>query len=231
MLGPDAYATLAILAVLFILLIISRLPVWVIFVGALTCAMTFGLASPDALLKGFSNPPGVLSVAVLFMVAYGMYSTGGAIIIIVDTLLGFPHTINQAFTRILFPIAGGSAFLNNTPPLIAMMIPVIRDITRNLGLPASRFYIPLSFASILGGGATTLIGTSTNLIIAGLVTDYLAPGTSGGPALQEIGMFTPTPVGLPVALIGIVFIILTAPLSPPGKNRTDQCKNHSRQTL
>ncbi|GAB7017084.1 SLC13 family permease [Methanogenium cariaci] len=220
MLGPDAYATLAILAVLFILLIISRLPVWVIFVGALTCAMTFGLASPDALLKGFSNP-GVLSVAVLFMVAYGMYSTG-AIIIIVDTLLGFPHTINQAFTRILFPIAGGSAFLNNTP-LIAMMIPVIRDITRNLGLPASRFYIPLSFASILGG-ATTLIGTSTNLIIAGLVTDYLAPGTSGGPALQEIGMFTPTPVGLPVALIGIVFIILTAPYLLPEKTEQTNAK-------
>lgn len=218
MLGPDAYATMALLAVLFILLIASRFPVWILFVGALTAAMTLGLASPDALVKGFSNP-GVLSLAVLFMVAYGMYSTG-AIIIIVDALLGFPHTLNQAFIRILFPIAGGSAFLNNTP-LVAMMIPVIRDITRTLGFSASRFYIPLSFASILGG-ATTLIGTSTNLIIAGLVTEQLAIGIPEGPSLQEIGMFTPTLVGLPVAIVGIIFIILTAPyLLPETKEHTN----------
>lgn len=211
--GPDAYATMALLAVLLVLLIGTKFPVWILFLGAVTTAMTFGLASPESLLKGFSNV-GVLSVAVLFMVAYGMYSTG-AIIIIVDTLMGFPHTLNQALIRILFPIGAGSAFLNNTP-LVAMMIPVIRDITRTLGLTASRIYIPLSFSSILGG-ATTLIGTSTNLIIAGLVADYLSLGISDGPYLHEIGMFTPTPVAAPVAIIGTIFIILSAPLLLPKK--------------
>lgn len=197
---------------LLVLLVTTKYPIWALFLGALTAAMTLGLASPEALLKGFSNV-GVLSVAILFMVAYGMYSTG-AIIIIVDTFMGFPGTLNETLVRILFPIGAGSAFLNNTP-LVAMMVPVIRDITRTLGLPSSKVYIPLSFASILGG-ATTLIGTSTNLIIAGLVTDYLASDHTGTLQVQEIGMFTPTPVAAPVAIIGIIFIILLAPRLLPG---------------
>lgn len=216
---------MALLAVLFILLIATKYPAWILFLGTLTIAMTFGLAAPEALLKGFANT-GVLSVAVLFMVAYGMYSTG-AIIIIVDILMGFPHTLNQTLTRILFPIGAGSAFLNNTP-LIAMMIPVVRDITRTLGLSASRIYIPLSFASILGG-ATTLIGTSTNLIIAGLVTDYLATGVSGGHHLQEIGMFTPTPVAAPTGIIGILFIILTVSRLLPEKTNQTNGKTPSKR--
>ena len=84
---------------------------------------------------------------------------------------------------ILPPIAVGSAFLNNTP-LVAMMIPVIRDLCRTTGLSKARLYIPLSFASILGG-TCTLIGTATNLIIAGLVVDAMASGAGGSARLRE----------------------------------------------
>jgi len=199
----EAWMTLAVLIIMFGMLIITKLPAWVIFLGALTALMTLGLAPVDALLKGFSNP-GVLTVGVLFMIAAGMYSTG-AITLISDGLIGQPKSLRKAQLKILPPVAIGSAFLNNTP-LVAMMVPVIRDLSRATRLAASKLYMPLSFASILGG-ASTLIGTSTNLIIAGLVLEQLASGDPSAPGMQELGIFAPTLVGLPAAVVGIAFLI------------------------
>jgi Na+/H+ antiporter NhaD/arsenite permease-like protein len=93
-------------------------------------------------------------------------------------MTGLPKSVGAAQIRILPPVALGSAFLNNTP-LVAMMIPVVRDLARNTGLAASKLFMGLSFASILGG-TMTLIGTSVNLIIAGLVADAMASGRLTG---------------------------------------------------
>ncbi len=214
----EAWITLALLMVMFGLLIMTKWPAWVIFLGALTAAMTLNLAPTEDLLKGFSNP-GVLTVGVLFMVAAGMYSTG-AITLIADVIVGLPKSLYEAHLRILPPVAGGSAFLNNTP-LVAMMVPVIRDLTRTARLAASKLYIPLSFASILGG-ASTLIGTSTNLIISGLILDELAKTEAGAPKMEEVSIFFPTPVGLPAAVVGIAFIIvLGTRLLPKGKDEAE----------
>lgn len=214
----DAWLTLAILVALFVMLIKTNLPAWIIFLGALTVALTLGLAPEQELLKGFSNS-GVLTVGVLFIVAAGMYSTG-AITLVADKLIGFPRSLIQAQLRILPPVAIGSAFLNNTP-LVAMMIPVIRDLGRTANLAATRLYIPLSFASILGG-ASTLIGTSTNLIIAGLVVDQLASGSSGAPGMRELNIFDPAVVGVPAAILGIAFImIFSKQLLPAPKDTGD----------
>jgi len=202
MMTTEAWITAGILAATFALLLFSRLPAHVIFLGALTAAITFGLAPVEDLLKGFSNQ-GVLTVAVLFMIAEGMYSTG-AITMISDRIVGLPKSVLGAQFKILPPVAAGSAFFNNTP-LVAMMIPVVRDLSRSTGLDSSKIYIPLSYASILGG-ASTLIGTSSNLIIAGLVLEQIAENDPGGPVLERITIFVPTLVGLPVAIAGIVFL-------------------------
>jgi len=111
-------------------------------------AITFKLAPTQELLKGFSNQ-GMLTVGVLYLVAGGMYATG-AITAIMDKLIGRPTRLMSAQMKILPPIAVGSAFLNNTP-LVAMMIPVIRDLTHSTRLSARQLYLPVSFASILGG--------------------------------------------------------------------------------
>ncbi|KKH95475.1 hypothetical protein EO95_08115 [Methanosarcina sp. 1.H.T.1A.1] len=203
MMTTDAWITLGILAVAFALLLFSKLPAHIIFLGALTAAITLGLAPVEDLLKGFSNQ-GVLTVAVLFMIAEGMYSTG-AITMISDRIVGIPKSLLSGQLKILPPVALGSAFLNNTP-LVAMMIPVIRDLSRNTGLDSSKIYIPLSYASILGG-ASTLIGTSSNLIIAGLVIEQIAKNDPGTPVMERITIFVPTVVGLPAAIIGIVFLL------------------------
>jgi di/tricarboxylate transporter len=203
----SAWITLAILLAMFVLLFASRLPAAAIFLGALTLCLTLRLAPEAALLAGFSNS-GVLTVGVLFAVAAGMYSTG-AVNRVVDQVIGFPRTLRQGLTKILPFVAGASAFLNNTP-LVAMMIPVVRNISRATGLSSSRLYMPLSFASILGG-ATTLIGTSTNLIIAGMVTEQLAIGDPSAPPMQPVSFFDPAWVGVPAALVGLGFLIFVGP--------------------
>ncbi len=200
------YLTLAILALTFGLLIFTRLPPVAVFVGALTLTITFRLAPLEASLKGFSNP-GVLTIGALFMIAAGMYSTG-AITILSDRLIGRPKSVFRAQLKILPSIAFGSAFLNNTP-LVAMMIPVIRDLSRSCDLDARKLYIPLSYASILGG-TCTLIGTATNLVIAGMITDALKDGGENLPYMEPVGLFDLSTVGVPVTVAGIMFILFTS---------------------
>ncbi len=200
------YLTLAILALTFGLLIFTRLPPVAIFVGALTLTITFRLAPLDASLKGFSNP-GVLTIGALFMIAAGMYSTG-AITILSDRLIGRPRSVFRAQLKILPSIAFGSAFLNNTP-LVAMMIPVIRDLARSCDLDARKLYLPLSYASILGG-TCTLIGTATNLVIAGMITDAIKEGGADLPYMEPVGLFDLSVVGVPVTVAGIAFILFTS---------------------
>ena len=205
-----AYLTLAIILIALFLLIRTRIPAPAIFFGALAAAMTLKLAPVEELLKGFSNR-GTLTVGVLYIVAAGMYSTG-AINMLMDRLIGKPKSVAGAQFKMLPPIALGSAFLNNTP-LVAMMIPVIRDISRTYRLTARHLLIPLSFTSILGG-ICTLIGTSSNLIIAGMVTASLTADPSAG--FRAIRMFDTAWVGVPTALIAVPFMIVAGRYLLPG---------------
>jgi di/tricarboxylate transporter len=206
----QAWVMLGILALMFGLLIWNRLPAWLVFIGTLTVAMTLKLAPAEALLKGFSNI-GVLTVAALFPVAAGMYATG-AISLLSQRMIGLPRSVWAAQLRILPPVAIGSAFLNNTP-LVAMMIPVLRDLTRVTGLPRSKLFMGLSFASILGG-TMTLIGTSVNLIIGGLVADAAASGRLTG--MKPLTIFEPLRVGLPATVAGLLFMMLIGTRLLPG---------------
>ncbi len=88
-----------------------------------------------------------------------------------------------------------------------MMIPVVQDLARTCRLPAKHLFIPLSFASILGG-TCTLIGTSTNLVIGGLVSDAINRGGTDLPAMRPIAMFDTTLVALPLTIAGIAFMVL-----------------------
>jgi di/tricarboxylate transporter len=199
--SSEAWLMSGILLAMFALLIWDKIPAWLVFMGTLTVSMTFGLAPAEDLLLGFANT-GVVTVAALYPVAAGMYATG-AITLLSNRFIGLPEALRSAQLKILPPVAVGSAFLNNTP-LVAMMIPVVRDITRMTGLAASKLFMPLSFSSILGG-ASTLIGTSTNLIIAGLVLEYIGAGRLQG--MEPISIFDPTLIGLPAALVGLAFIV------------------------
>jgi Na+/H+ antiporter NhaD/arsenite permease-like protein len=110
--------------------------------------------------------------------------------------------------RLLFPLALVSSFLNNTP-VVAILIPVVRVWCRQANLPPGQLFIPVSYTAILGG-TVTLIGTSTNLVVAGKQAVNF-------PEQKPLGIFDLTPYGLPVALVGILYIILFAPVMLPGR--------------
>ena len=201
----QAWITLVLLVAMFAVLAWGKFPTWLVFIATLTAMMTLKLASPQALVKGFGNV-GVLTVASLFPVAAGMYSTG-AISLICQRVIGQPRTATSANLRILPPVAIASAFLNNTP-MVAMMIPVVRDLKRQTGLAAPTLFMGLSFASILGGNMT-VIGGAVNLIVAGMIVDAINSGELHG--MKPVAIFDLAWVGVPAAVAGLLYLIFVAP--------------------
>ena len=146
-------------------------------------------------LHGFSNQ-GMLTVGFLFIVASALGKTGylnrmGTL------LLGKKGSIATKLLRLLFPVAAVSAFFNNTP-IVAMLIPAIRSWSKKHDYSISKFLIPLSYASILGG-ICTLIGTSTNLVVHGLMIEN---------GMEGFSLFEISKVGIPLACIGLLTIAL-----------------------
>jgi di/tricarboxylate transporter len=111
------------------------------------------------------------------------------------------RSTRSLLTRLLLPMAGASAFLNNTP-IVAMTAPQVASWSEQRGRSAAPLLMPLSFATILGGVVTS-IGTSTNLVVSGLMVER---------GMAPLGMFEITVVGLPVALLGVALLIALAPV-------------------
>lgn len=163
----------------------------------------------------------ILHPQVLFVVAAGLQVTGG-LDWYVAKFLGRPKTVTEAQLRLMVPISFVSGFLKNTP-LVVVMIPIVQKWCRSLSMPVGQLLIPLSFATILGG-TCTLIGTSTNLVVYGLLEDNY-------PGVYNIGLFSLGQYGVPVALVGMTYILLFAPLILPGgskqKERAKVCDDGS----
>ena len=196
--GIDAWITVAVVLGTVSMLIGTRFAPDVILVAALTALMVSGVLAPQEALLGLSNP-GLATVGVLYVVAAGLVDTG-AIHMVGSRLLGRPRTLISAQLRLMLPVTGLSAFLNNTP-VVAMMVPFVQEWSRRCQFPVSRLMIPLSYAAIFGG-LTTIIGTSTNLIVNGMFTDQAG---NDGFGFFEIGL-----LGLPMALAGTLFVIAVA---------------------
>lgn len=184
------------------LLATGRFGTDIVMMGVLALFLVTRIVTPEQAFAGFSNT-GLLTVAFLYIVATGLQETG-AMGLLTHRFLGRPRTTLEAQARIALPVAGMSAVLNNTP-IVAMFLPVIRDLSRRTRIPASQLFMPLSFAAILGG-CCTLIGTSTNLVVYSLIS---AHNTSHPEAkLQNFSLWSLTPIGLPVAVVGMVYIFL-----------------------
>jgi di/tricarboxylate transporter len=215
----EAWFTLGVVALGVIALSREILAPDLIFVGLLVLFLVSGILSPEEALVGFSNP-GMISVGALFVVAGALQNTG-ALGFVATRIFGRIESDRRALLKMMIPIAGISAFLNNTP-IVAMFLPVVIDWTRRYRISPSRFLIPLSYATILGG-VCTLIGTSTNLVANGLMIGYGIPGMS----FFELGA-----VGFPCAVVGLVFIALTARrLLPDRKDLIESLEESRREYL
>ncbi len=198
----DAWLTLLVIAGVFVVMARDvASPAVALFTG-ITVLMVSGVLTPAQAFQGFSNPAPI-TVAALYVLARAVEKSG-AMQPVVKGMLGRGTGARTALARLSVPVAAASAFLNNTP-IVAMLVPQVTEwADRNRRSP-SRFLMPLSFAASLGGMAT-LIGTSTNLVVSGLLE------ASGH---EPLGMFELSRVGLPVALSGILLITLLAPLVLP----------------
>jgi len=201
----QAWTTLAVVGMVLVLLMRTRIGPDIILLGGLTLLLTLGVVTPEGALHGLSNE-GMVTVGVMYIVVAGLSETGG-VAFIVRGLLRRPRSLLGAQVRMMTPVAALSGFMNNTP-LVAMFIPAITDWAKHHRLPVSKLMIPLSYAAVLGG-TCTLIGTSTNLVVNGLVlaeTD-----------LPGLGMFEIAKIGLPTALLGMAYILLFSRLLLPDR--------------
>lgn len=165
---------------------------------ALVLVWNAGIVSTEDALSGFSNP-GVLAVGSLFVVIKGVERSRLA-----DRAAKHVFGLRTSFTAGLLRLMGLafllSAFLNNTP-VVALLIPITKDWATTRGFSASLLLMPLSYACIFGG-LITIIGTSTNLVVQGLVIEAGLPG---------LGFFEPGYIGLPLGVVGMLYLAVAAP--------------------
>lgn len=165
----------------------------------LTVAVFFlcvGILTPQEMLEGFSNK-GMITVAMLFLVSEGVRQSGALGQLIKRLLPQKKTTILKAQIRMLPPVAFISAFLNNTP-VVVIFAPIIKRWAESVRLPATKFLIPLSYVVILGGNCT-LIGTSTNLVVHGMILDA---------GFEGFTMFELGQVGVFIAIAGLLYLFI-----------------------
>jgi len=188
-----------ILVVAMLLLITEKVPVDLTSLGIIVVLAVSGILTPTEAIAGFASPA-VITVGAMFLISKGMMRTGAVRFIsqrVADYSRGRP---TLAIFLILVIVGTASAFINNTP-VVVLFIPIILSLGCELDFSPSKVLIPASYASILAG-TCTLIGTSTNIIISNLSASH---------GFGALAMFELSPLGVPIALLGLVFLLLAAP--------------------
>jgi di/tricarboxylate transporter len=190
-----------------------------VLMAALFSLAVVGILSPSETFAGFSNPA-VASIGALFIVSAALRETG-ALDLSIGRFLARARGLIPGATRITLPVATLSAFLNNAP-IVAMMTPSVIDWAKRNGISPSRLLIPLSYASILGS-VTTIIGTSTNLTVAGLILDA---------GMKPMSFFELLPVGIPICAVGFLYLIFWAPRHLPDRvDPEEKLGEHRREYI
>jgi len=166
-------------------------------IGGVVVLLAAGVLTPDEALKGMANE-GMITVAALFVVAAAVERTG-ALALVVDRVLGRPKSLEAAQFRTMAGPALVSALMNNTP-VVALMVPAIRTWAAKHRLSVSKLLMPMNAAVVLGG-LCTLIGTSTNVVVSGLLK-----AKTGEP----MGMFDISWLGVPLLAVGFVYLLVAS---------------------
>ena len=191
----DLAVVLVVLVLTVVLFATERLPVDVVALLALGVLLIGGVLAPEEALAGFSNEA-VVTIGAMFVLSAGLYRSGT----LNQLMKHFEHAARTLPWLALFGLMAvtglASAFINNTA-VVAILIPVVLSTSQNLRVSASRFLMPLSFASMLGG-VCTLIGTSTNLLVSAISNDH---------GLEPFGMFEFAALGLVFFVAGTAYML------------------------
>lgn len=207
---------LIVLAFVILALVKDHMRPGLVLLSGAVVFLCAGILTPKELLEGFSNK-GMITVAMLFLVSEGVRRSG-----LLEEMLRrlLPHGkqtggIRAVQLRMLPTVSFISAFLNNTP-VVVIFAPMLKRWAEKHGVAATKLLIPLSYATILGG-VCTLIGTSTNLVVHGMVIDA---------GFRGFGMFELGKVGIIVASVGLIYVWLFS-----GKLLPEQRKASDDQTI
>jgi di/tricarboxylate transporter len=217
--SPEAIFTLVVILLMLAGLAFELLAPDVIVFSTLGILLLTDVITVKEALAGFSNS-GMLTVGILFIVAYAAQSSG-ILELFASRVMGRSSGVRTALLRMMTPVLAMSAFLNNTP-IVAMFTPTIRDWAIRHRISPSKLLIPLSYASTFGG-ICTLIGTSTNLVVNGMMQQSLN---------QSLSMFELAKVGLPCAVSGVLFMMLVGyRLLPDHKDLSEDFQGSGREYL
>ena len=199
------YAALAILLAMFVAFLRERYPVEVVAIAGAALLVVLGILPTTEVMRIFSNSAPWTIVA-MFVLVGALVRTGG--LDWLSGLAGRNAAQNPTLTLIgiLVAVAALSAFINNTP-IVVVMLPVMIQLARQMGVAPSRVLMPMAFAAVLGG-CVTLVGTSTNLVVDGVARQA---------GLEPFGIFEMTPLGLPLAIAGLVYLIVLGPRMLPDR--------------
>jgi di/tricarboxylate transporter len=191
-----------------VVMTMGTVPAVLALLCALVAAGLVGIATPAELFGGLSNG-GVITIAAMLVIAKGVLYTG-VVSRVMYQLLNGVSTSTQALARLIPPVGVVSALINTTP-IVAMLIPAAKELEQQSGVPARSVLLPIAHATTLAGSAT-LIGTSSNLLIAGLAA----------PAGVELSMFSWVPIAVPVAIVGWLVLLITAPIMLRGRTSSTE---------
>jgi di/tricarboxylate transporter len=208
--------TLAVTGGALALFIWNRVRADVVGIVVMVTLIVLGLVTPQQGISGFANEA-VVTVAAMFVLSAGLVRTGAVDLLgrWVSRLAGDSEL--RLLVVALVVAVPASAFINNTP-VVVVMVPLVVGIARQKGFTTSRLLMPISFGSQMGG-TLTLIGTSTNLLVAGLVLDL---------GLERIRLFDITPPALILAVIGLVYLLTVGRwLTPVREERGDLTETYA----
>ncbi len=203
----EIFLTLAIIAVTLVAFIREWGAPDVIALSVLCLVIALGLVDKETVLAKVFGNHAPITIAALFIIGGALEKSGAVDQIgrmLRDRLSGNLRSAIFAFAAIT---AFFSAWMNNTA-IVAIMLPVTLGFARSKNIAASRLLMPLSYASILGG-CSTLIGTSTNIIANGKLADMGA---------KQMTMFELAPVGIPLCIIGIIYLAVFGPRLIPARS-------------
>lgn len=196
--GVQAWVALGIVGGMFVLFLSEKIAPEVVAMAGAALMLVLGLLPVEDATKTLSNSA-PWTIAFMFMLMGALLRTGA--LQAISSIAERHAEDHPARTVVLLylVVVIGSAFMNNTP-VVAVMIPIFIQVAKRLGASPSRYLMPLSYFTILGG-MITLIGTSTNILVDGVVQKQ---------GLEAFSIFEIAPVGLVVTLAGGTFMALFA---------------------
>ena len=217
-LSASAWITIVTVVSIFVVMARSRIPAEVAFLGALTVLLVTGVVTEEEGMAGFGSEPVVVHAA-FFVIIAGLMQTG-VLYWLTKHVLGDPENYNNALLRLMVPTSILSALLNSVN-VVALFIDAVKIWARKLNISPSKLLLPLSYAATLGG-MCTLLGNSSNLVVAGLYLNKTG---------HSMNLFEPLLPGIVLTIVGILLVIVMQHYIPPRKSAEQSFETTSDYTV